>query len=530
MSRYALYYTMAQDKSGLDVDRDSLIRYAYDFYKLRPSDSLYAKCHYYMGKYYLLNDSNKLAEDCFRSSISKSATQGDLYTQYLATEKLGKSLQSSNPSAALDLARQARLLYLKCGRYNLYNDVFLLINIGNSFQTAQVQDSVLPYMKKAMALAERSDNPELKAHSYQSLSVAYSTSDADSAIHYARKAWQNPSCRSVSMLMQLASCYQAVDSLEQASSLLRDATLSVNENTRYAAFRRLAQIAWRTGGNTSLYKEYTDSAFVSLTRMYLQSQAERSEYYIDNSRAELEILSGKLEQQRQENLLLLLIISALVLLFLAVVYYVLHARSARKLLDLQAANEITEERLKIEQEANDILEKQSRLDRAAKEVFEEKLEIERKSRELIEEKLKVEQEANARDRKRELEHQRQSEKQLSLMRSYILEKADFYNIYTELKSKKKISEISDDDWFQIESYLNESSSDFVILLRERFPHLKENDVRYCMLLRLGFKNTELERFFGIQLQSVKHNLQILRTKLKITDSGLTARQYIQNFS
>lgn len=50
---------MAQDKSGIDVDNDSLLRNAYNWYNGKPADSLYAKCEYYMGKYYALNDSSE---------------------------------------------------------------------------------------------------------------------------------------------------------------------------------------------------------------------------------------------------------------------------------------------------------------------------------------------------------------------------------------------------------------------------------------------------------------------------------------
>ena len=35
MARYALVYTIAQDKSGLDVDNDSLLRTAYTYYNKR---------------------------------------------------------------------------------------------------------------------------------------------------------------------------------------------------------------------------------------------------------------------------------------------------------------------------------------------------------------------------------------------------------------------------------------------------------------------------------------------------------------
>ena len=69
-ARYALVYTMAQDKSGLDVDNDSLLRTAYTYYSAKPSDTLYAKCQYYMGKYYMLNDSLEKALPCFQHSVT----------------------------------------------------------------------------------------------------------------------------------------------------------------------------------------------------------------------------------------------------------------------------------------------------------------------------------------------------------------------------------------------------------------------------------------------------------------------------
>ena len=46
---YALTYYLAQNKSGLDVANDSLIRVAYNYYAKLPEDSLYARCMYYMG-------------------------------------------------------------------------------------------------------------------------------------------------------------------------------------------------------------------------------------------------------------------------------------------------------------------------------------------------------------------------------------------------------------------------------------------------------------------------------------------------
>ena len=72
---------MAQDKSGIDVDNDSLLRNAYNWYNGKPADSLYAKCEYYMGKYYALNDSSEKALRCFSNSVKAAKRQNDYYTQ-----------------------------------------------------------------------------------------------------------------------------------------------------------------------------------------------------------------------------------------------------------------------------------------------------------------------------------------------------------------------------------------------------------------------------------------------------------------
>lgn len=82
-ARYSLIYTIAQDKSGQDVDDDSLLRTAYTYNDSRPDDSLYAKCQYYRGKYYMLNDSTAFAVDCLNRSAASAKTHGDRYIQSL---------------------------------------------------------------------------------------------------------------------------------------------------------------------------------------------------------------------------------------------------------------------------------------------------------------------------------------------------------------------------------------------------------------------------------------------------------------
>ena len=72
MAKYALTYYMAQDKSGLDVDNDSLIRIAFDWYNEHQDDSLYTTSLYYMGKCFMLSDSIEQAKACLEKSFSMS--------------------------------------------------------------------------------------------------------------------------------------------------------------------------------------------------------------------------------------------------------------------------------------------------------------------------------------------------------------------------------------------------------------------------------------------------------------------------
>ncbi len=105
LARYALVYSIAQDKSGQDVTNDSLLRIAYEYYSLHPSDSLYARSQYYMGKYHTLVDSTKRAEDCLRTAVRYAEERKEYYTQYLAIDRLSREIRYSNATLGLKYIR-----------------------------------------------------------------------------------------------------------------------------------------------------------------------------------------------------------------------------------------------------------------------------------------------------------------------------------------------------------------------------------------------------------------------------------------
>lgn len=126
-ARYALVYTMAQDKSGLDVNNDSLLRTAYTYYSVKPNDSLYAKCQYYMGKYYMLNDSSEKALPCFQHSVTAARKTMDYLTESMSLLKTSVILSGYDTNKSISLARLAykSFGFLKNG--SLKNEVYLIL-------------------------------------------------------------------------------------------------------------------------------------------------------------------------------------------------------------------------------------------------------------------------------------------------------------------------------------------------------------------------------------------------------------------
>lgn len=100
MARYALVYTIAQDKSGFDVDDDSLLYIAFDYYSDRPEDTLYGKLDNYLRyESHEKSDENttiadinvyQLREDYYQIIVTASYTwdaeyQNSQYVHYAGT-------------------------------------------------------------------------------------------------------------------------------------------------------------------------------------------------------------------------------------------------------------------------------------------------------------------------------------------------------------------------------------------------------------------------------------------------------------
>lgn len=166
---------MAQNKAGQNVDHDSLIRTAYNWYKDRPNDSLYAKCLYYMGLYYAHNDSSEKALNLFAKCLKYSRQQGDTLTYCLGLFQSSRLLRLYDADRAIGYARQVVDIYNKVN-VSTANRVYSLLNLAECLTYKEnTLEEVIGFTQKAISLAQtiRTDQAPL-ADAYQDLSVFYS--------------------------------------------------------------------------------------------------------------------------------------------------------------------------------------------------------------------------------------------------------------------------------------------------------------------------------------------------------------------
>lgn len=287
LARYCLYYYMSQDKSGLDVDNDSLIRTAYDYYSRHADDSLYARCHYYMGKYYLLSDSTKQCEDCLLLALNTAEKQKDYFTAYLSAEKLSRSIAVSDHQAAINYARKACNLYQLCDK-NLDNEIYLLLNFGLSFLHEQEADSCFKYLNYAEELLPQVKDSFTVTAIYQGIAAAYDEiGEYEKGLHYAELMKKSAPSMYNSQKYMLSLSYVNTNNIEKAKPIFFELLQQNDNEMNYNIYNILLNDAI-TNNHKEQAISYAKSMRESLMNMYQHVIETKAQYFQDNIKKEVE--------------------------------------------------------------------------------------------------------------------------------------------------------------------------------------------------------------------------------------------------
>lgn len=489
MAEYSLLFTMAQDKSGLDVDNDSLIRIAYDWFQQHQDDSLYAKCLYYMGKYYMLNDSTEQAISLLTESSQKSNKIGDSKTESMALEKLSKVYQVVEPKKSLVYSKKALETYARYQYATLKNRIYLNLNYSEALlaceMTRKSVDIVLNILPKALVLKDS----VVSADVYQDLANSYLyLGYKDSCLFYAKKTYDLQPIKNMSCRLMLADAYQEADSVRQCLALLESLKPTLSTE-KYVCFQICSQASIKMQ-DYEKSKMYMDSAYSCIENMYAEAVKGKADYYSSVLKKEKQKSELKGRAEMQSYLLLLVIILALlVIVFLLYVY------------------------------------KNSR-NKAQKEIIFEKRQAEMKVRHEHELAM-IEKNLSEQYHQKELSRK---EVQLSIMRSYLMKLVTAVEKLNSIKTGTgKHVVLTEKDWKEIAAFLDSTENMFVTRLKTRFPNLSEGDLHLMMLLRLKMPQKVLASLYSITEKAVKQKLFLYKEKVGINGQNISLREYMETF-
>lgn len=488
-AEYSLLFTMAQDKSGLDVDNDSLIRIAYDWYQQHQDDSLYAKCLYYMGKYYMLNDSTEQAISLLTESSEKSSKIGDLKTESMALEKLSKVYQVVEPKKSLLYSKKALETYARYQYATLKNRIYLNLNYSEALLACEITrksvDVALSILPKALVLKDS----VVLADVYQDLANSYLyLGYKDSCLFYAKKTYDLQPIKNMSCRLMLADAYREVDSVRQCLALLESLKPTLSTE-KYVCFQICSQASIKMQ-DYEKSNMYMDSAYSCIENMYAEAVKGKADYYSSVLKKEKQKSELKGRAEMQSYLLLLVIILALlVIVFLLYVY------------------------------------KNSR-SKAQKEIIFEKRQAEMKVRHEHELAM-IEKNLSEQYHQKELSRK---EVQLSIMRSYLMKLVTAVEKLNSIKTGTgKHVVLTEKDWKEIAAFLDSTENMFVTRLKTRFPNLSEGDLHLMMLLRLKLPQKVLASLYCITEKAVKQKLFLYKEKVGINGQNISLREYMETF-
>lgn len=469
LALYSLVYTMAQDKSGLDVDNDSLLRYAYNWYHDKPTDSLYAKCEYYMGKYFSLNDSSEKALNCFTNSIKAAKNQKDYYTQSMALLQSSVIIREYNPNHAIIYAKDAINIYNKVKDGPQVNKVYGLLNLAECcYYTENKAHKSISLAKAAIKLAKSLKDSLAISDSYQDLSTFYiAIGTGEEALKAAKIGFSYKAKKDVPSILSLAWTYCANDSLQEASRII--GSIPKQDYSKYGSVIYSLQhhIALKNRDYVKV-SEYKDSLVTTLESENAINAKAKDKYY-----SSLNVKEKLRAKAQNESIFKTGIIIFIILVSLIVIAFIIYvSRYRRKQMQIQNEEQQEHKRLIIE-------------------------------------------------------HQKT---QITTMRNYLMRKISILRKIESLKSgKTKQVLLSDADWEELEAFLNSSDDEFVERLKRDFSNLTIKDLRFLMLIRIDLPYPIIAQIYHIEPKSVKQKLFLIKEKLGLKNSQKSAKEFIEYY-
>ncbi|MBQ6050854.1 MAG: hypothetical protein IJL35_09725 [Bacteroidaceae bacterium] len=396
----------------------------------------------------LANDSILQGETLLRKAIQLSEESEDWHTNYIAYQRLAEALSQSNHEEALRLMKTALTIYEQHPD-DERNYVILLDYAGTyaaqmAFNTEGSYDEALDFIHRAYNIAEKKQMTDLMCQTLTSLAnITWAQENYRQALDFAHQAESTATTDLRPATLQvLARSYLSLNMLDSAETVYRQIDPGDDVHLAYIVQSNLAKITLRRLGATQV-EDSVEEAFAQVEDFYYKALEQKDEYYQETLRQEMENQQLEYRSQMYGRTLLLVIIASLIIL-LAVVMALRY-------------------RIRMQEQ----------------------------------EKRRLQQEA---------EYQKtslhQANEVVAFLQNYILERTE--EVKKLYQSGDSLITLTSHEWSEIERTLNAIDGNRFAKIREKYPNLQEDDIRLCILTRLGIGNRTIGNIYCITVSAVQH--------------------------
>ena len=400
----------------------------------------------------LANDSIRQGETLLRKAIQLSEASEDWHTNYIAHQRLAEAISQSNPEEALRLMKKALTVYEQHPD-DERNYVILLDYAGTyaaqlAFITEGSYDEATDFTNRAYAIAKEKQMKDMMCQTLTSqANIAWAKEDYRQALDYAHQALAAENAEGTEStesgtLQVLARSYFSLNMLDSAETVYRQIDTGDDVHLAYIVQSNLAKIALRRLGATEV-EDSVDEAFLQIEDFYYKALEQKDQYYQETLRQEME--NQQLEYRSKiygRTLLIAIIASGIILL--AVVLALRY-------------------RIRMQEQ----------------------------------EKRQLQQEA---------EHQKtllhQANEVVTFLQGFILERTEVLKKLNQ--SGDSLIYLTPHEWSEIERTLNAIDNNRFAKIREQYPNMQEDDIRLCILTRLGLSNRTIGNIYCITISAVQH--------------------------
>ena len=431
----------------------------------------------------LANDSTRLGETLLRKTIQLAEASEDWHTDYIACQRLAEALSQSNPGEALRLMKQALSIYEQHpddehqsskGRLQGKNYVILLDYAGTfAAQVAYINDGsfdeALDFIHRAYDIAKKSQMNDMICQTLTSLAnIAWAKDDYGQALDYARQAELVATDElRAGTLQVLARSYLSLNMLDSAEAVYRKIHPGDDVHLSYIIQSNLTKIALRRLGATQV-EDSVAEAFDKVEDIYYKALEQKDEYYQETLRQEMENQQLEFRSKMYARTLFMIIIASL-LVIIALVLVVHYRMQAQRQEERQLQQEAEHQKAQLHQ-ANEVV---------------------------------------------------------AFLQNFILERME---VMKKLNQRgDSLIYLSPHEWSEIERTLNAIDNNRFSNLRKQYSNMQEDDIRLCLLTRLGISNRTIGNIYCISISAVQHRkLKLKKDVFGESNPDITLEQILKN--